>query len=158
MRVVDMFELYNFNIMSCPVYQLSHHRNLVPFRYLRSHTTNQQSHRQLSLTQSIICQSVVRQSSCSFLKVINVLWDWKPNIKRSHLNISQIQLSLPGSLIEIWFWAKGYLLCKQCLHDLQFMKKGSSSPNLSKLARADISCEFMKTRSLCRTVYRMNRL
>ena len=36
-------------------------------------------------------------------------------------------------------------LCKQCLHDLQFMKKGSS-PNLSKLARADI-------RSLCKTVY-----
>ena len=30
------------------------------------------------------------------------------------------------------------------------MIKGSSSPNLSKLARADISCQFMKTRSLCR--------
>ena len=32
------------------------------------------------------------------------------------------------------------------------MKKRSSSLNLSKLARADISCQFMKTRSLCRTV------
>ena len=53
---------------------------------------------------------------------------------------------------------KGHSLCKQCLHDLQFMKKGSSSPNLSKLARADISCQFMKTRSLCRTVYTMNGL
>jgi hypothetical protein len=39
---------------------------------------------------------------------------------------------------------KGHSLCKQCLHDLQFMKKGSSSLNLSKLARADISCQFMK--------------
>ena len=38
------------------------------------------------------------------------------------------------------------------------MKKGSSSPNLSKLARADISCQFMKTRSLCRTFYKMNGL
>ena len=45
---------------------------------------------------------------------------------------------------------KGYSLCEHCLHDLQFMKKGSSSPNLSKLAIADISCQFMKTRSLCR--------
>jgi hypothetical protein len=48
---------------------------------------------------------------------------------------------------------KGHSLFKQCLHNLQFMKKGSSSPNLSKLARADISCQFMKTRSLCRTVH-----
>ena len=38
---------------------------------------------------------------------------------------------------------------QQCLHDLQFMKKIYFSPNLSKLARADISCQFMKTRSLC---------
>jgi hypothetical protein len=30
------------------------------------------------------------------------------------------------------------------------MKTRSSSPNLSKLARADISCQFMKKRSLCR--------
>ena len=45
---------------------------------------------------------------------------------------------------------KGHSLCKQCLHDRQFMIKGSSSPNVSKLARADISCQFMKTRSLCR--------
>ena len=54
---------------------------------------------------------------------------------------------------------KGHSFSKQCLHDLQFMKKGSSSPNISKLARADISCQFMKTRSLCcRTVYTMNGL
>ena len=45
------------------------------------------------------------------------------------------------------FLDKGHSLCKQCLHDLQIMKKWSSSPNLSKLA----SCQFMKTRSLCRT-------
>jgi len=38
------------------------------------------------------------------------------------------------------------------------MKTRSSSTNLSKLARADISCQFMKTRSLCRTVYKMNGL
>jgi hypothetical protein len=30
------------------------------------------------------------------------------------------------------------------------MKTRFSSPNLSKLARADISCQFMKTKSLCR--------
>ena len=53
---------------------------------------------------------------------------------------------------------KGHLFCKQCLHDLQFMKTRSSSPNLSKLARVDISCQFKKTRSLCRTVYKINGL
>ena len=51
---------------------------------------------------------------------------------------------------------KAHSLCKPCLHDLHFVKKESSSPNLSKLARADISCQFMKTKSLCRTVYTMN--
>ena len=45
---------------------------------------------------------------------------------------------------------KGHSFFKQCLHDLQFMKTRSSSPNLSKLARADISCEFMKTMSFWR--------
>ena len=55
-------------------------------------------------------------------------------------------------------WSIGHSFCKQCLHDLQFMKKGSSSPNLSKLARADISCQCMKTRSLCRPVYKMKGL
>ena len=53
---------------------------------------------------------------------------------------------------------KGHSLCKHCLHDLQFMKKGSSSTNLSNLAKADIICQFMKTRSLCRTFYKMNGL
>ena len=52
---------------------------------------------------------------------------------------------------------KGHSFCKKCLHDLQFMKTRSSSPNLSKLARADMSCQFTKTRSLCRTVYKTNR-
>ena len=52
--------------------------------------------------------------------------------------------------------AKAHSLCKQCLHDLHFLKKGPFSTNISKLARADISCHFMKTRSLCRTVYSMN--
>ena len=40
--------------------------------------------------------------------------------------------------------------CKQCLHNRQFKKTRYSSPNLSKLARADISCQFKKTRYLCR--------
>ena len=53
-------------------------------------------------------------------------------------------------------FTKGHSFCKQCLHDLQFMKKESSSPNLSKLVRADASCQFKKTRSLCKTVYKMN--
>ena len=51
----------------------------------------------------------------------------------------------------MWEWSqivKGHSLCKQCLHDLQLMKTWSSSPNLTKLA--DISCQFMKTRSLFR--------
>ena len=43
---------------------------------------------------------------------------------------------------------KGLSFCKQCMQDLQFMKTRSSSPNHSKLARADISCQFMKTRWL----------
>ena len=46
--------------------------------------------------------------------------------------------------------AKGHLFCKPCLHDLQFMKTRFSSPNLSKLARADISCQFIKTKTLPR--------
>ena len=62
---------------------------------------------------------------------------------------SQIKLQMYSNK-----YIKGPSLCKQCLHDLQFMKKGSSSQNLSKLA----SCQFMKTRSLCRTVYTMNGL
>ena len=45
---------------------------------------------------------------------------------------------------------KCHSFCKKCLHDLQFKKTRYSSPNLSKLARADINCQFMKTRSLCR--------
>ena len=45
---------------------------------------------------------------------------------------------------------KGSSFRKQCLHDIQFMKTRSSSPNLSKIVRADISNQFMKTRSLFR--------
>ena len=51
--------------------------------------------------------------------------------------------------------AKGHSFRKQ-YH--QFMKTRSSSSNLSKLARADISCQFMKPRSFCRTIYKMNGL
>ena len=51
---------------------------------------------------------------------------------------------------------KGHSFCKQWMHNLQFMKTRSFSPNLSKLGRSDISCHFMKTRSLCRTVHKMN--
>ena len=42
------------------------------------------------------------------------------------------------------------MFCQQCLHDLQFKKTRYSSPNLSKLARADISCQFKETNYLCR--------
>ena len=45
---------------------------------------------------------------------------------------------------------KGHSLCKQYLHDLQFKKTRYPSWNFSKLARADISCQFQKTRYLCR--------
>ena len=48
--------------------------------------------------------------------------------------------------------AKGHSLCKKCLQDLQLMKKGSSSPNLSKLARADISCQYKKQGTCADTV------
>ena len=47
-------------------------------------------------------------------------------------------------------YSKGHSFYKQCLHDLQFMKTRSSTPNLSKPARADISCQFMKIKFLCR--------
>ena len=51
----------------------------------------------------------------------------------------------------IWdYIPKGHSFCKQCLHDLQFMKTRYSSPNLSKVARVDISCQFKETRYLCR--------
>ena len=39
---------------------------------------------------------------------------------------------------------------KNKIKAIRFVKTRSSSPNLSKLARANISCQFMKTRSLCR--------
>ena len=72
-------------------------------------------------------------------------------------NIGRLYLMLFKYLSRILSnLAKAHSLCKQCLHDLHFLKKRSYSPNLSKLARADISCHFMKTRSLCRTVYKMN--
>ena len=44
---------------------------------------------------------------------------------------------------------KGHSFRKQCLHDLQFKNKVLLT-KLSKLARADISCQFKKTRYLCR--------
>ena len=58
----------------------------------------------------------------------------------------------PYSQNSNWFkfWiSKGHSFCKQCLHNLLFKKTRYSSPNLSKLARADISCQFNKTRYLC---------
>ena len=45
---------------------------------------------------------------------------------------------------------RSHSFCKQCLHALPFRKTRYSSPNLSKLARVDISCQFKKTRYLCR--------
>ena len=77
---------------------------------------------------------------------------WKFNV---HINVSKSPEIVSKSNI-LKQWTKGHSFCKQCLHDLQFMKTGSSLPNLSKLARSDISCQFMKTRSLCRTVYKIN--
>ena len=73
-----------------------------------------------------------------------------------------LKMRYTSYLLFVWFrnqnikkycyelFIKGHLFCKQCLHELQFMKTRSSSPNLFKLARAYISCQFMKTRSLCR--------
>ena len=55
---------------------------------------------------------------------------------------------LPTALPKTF--SKGHSFCKQCLHNLQFKKTRYSSPNLSKLARVDISCQFKKTRYLCR--------
>ena len=66
-----------------------------------------------------------------------------------------------------WFWrfgkesnvfvmlsiGKGHLFCKYCLHNLQIKKTRYSSPNLSKLARADISCQG----TCAATVYKTNR-
>ena len=70
---------------------------------------------------------------------------WKAVILDVHIFWEKISTSkLKG------VFPKGHSFCKQCLHDLQFMKTRSFSPDLSKLARADISCQFMKTRSLCR--------
>ena len=45
---------------------------------------------------------------------------------------------------------KGHSLCKQCLHDLLFNETKYLPSNLSKLARDDISCQFKKSRYLCR--------
>ena len=73
--------------------------------------------------------------------------------EKNFLKRSKLPLGQP---IRFCASIKAHSLCKQCLHDLHFLKKGSFSPNLSKLARADISCHFMKTRSLCRTVDSMN--
>ena len=53
--------------------------------------------------------------------------------------------------------ARAHSLCKQCLHNLHFRKKDPLTKPF-KLARADIHCHFMKTRSLCRTVFSMNGL
>ena len=53
-------------------------------------------------------------------------------------------------------FTKAHSLCKHCLQNLHFLKKGSFSPNRPKLARADITYNFMQTRSLCRTIYSMN--
>ena len=64
------------------------------------------------------------------------------SIKRTNL--------MEGGLYKNGVLIKGHSFCKQCLHDLQFMKTRYSSPNLSKVARVDISCQFKETRYLCR--------
>ena len=78
----------------------------------------------------------------------------------SSLQMALLSVSIEVALIhsepKIEISSKAHSLSKQCLHNLHFMKKGYSSPNLSKLGRADISSHFMKTWTLCRTVYRMN--
>ena len=56
-------------------------------------------------------------------------------------------------MIFFHFSSKAHSLCKQCLHDLHFLKKGSFSPKLSKLARADISCQFMKQGPCAEQIY-----
>ena len=57
-----------------------------------------------------------------------------------NLNKENLNLLLIIENVRFLMKAKGPSFCKQCLLDLQFMKTRSSSPNLSKLARADISC------------------
>ena len=58
---------------------------------------------------------------------------------------------------QVWFvirnissYTKGHSFCKLCLQNFQFKKTRYSSPNHSKLVRADISCQFKKTKYLCR--------
>ena len=61
------------------------------------------------------------------------------------------ELEIPQPISsKFTYLSKGNMFCKQCLHNLQIMKTRSSSPNPCKLARADNSCQFMKTRSVCR--------
>ena len=50
----------------------------------------------------------------------------------------QIVMSFKPSFSLNIYCTKAHSLCKQCLHDLHFLKKVSFPPNLSKLARADI--------------------
>ena len=61
------------------------------------------------------------------------------SIKKININISWKDLLklFEGSLI--FNFAKVQSFIKQCLHDLHFMKTWYFSPNLSKLAPADIS-------------------
>ena len=62
----------------------------------------------------------------------------------------QAAISLYQNCLPFVGTTKDHSFSKQCLHDLQFMKTRSSSPNIYKLARADISSQFMKKRSFCR--------
>ena len=48
---------------------------------------------------------------------------------------------------------KSHSFFKQCLHDLQFMEKMYCSPNLYKLTRADISCQFYANKVLAQTLF-----
>ena len=92
-----------------------------------------------------------KYSYCSFS---NILSSW---CQYEALKFISFPTQVYIVLLTIRF-TKGHSFCKQCLHNLQFKKKRYSSPNLSKLARTDISCQFLKTRSLCRTVHTTNGL
>ena len=60
--------------------------------------------------------------------------------------------------LDFILFKKGHSFCKQFLHDLQFMKTGSSSPNFFKLARADISRSAFSVYENKDTIYKTNGL
>ena len=113
------------------------------------------------------------------LKVKTTVWKWEDASCRSlvtnlacgsHLSVTLGMYflidhctkgaSINGILLPKLFWrtvrkncSKAHSLCKLCLHNLHFMKKGSSSPNLSKLKVGDFQKKIgiiYRTKQICR--------